>query len=73
MAKQADIYFQVDPWRIIEEGFDPDYARVSESVFSLANESMGVRGSFDEGTSGDSLRGVYVNGVYDLDQLNLLK
>ncbi len=70
MAKQADIYFRVDPWRIIEEGFDPGYARVSESVFSLANESMGVRGSFDEGTSGDSLRGVYVNGVYDLDQLN---
>ena len=70
MAKQADIYFQVDPWRIIEEGFDPDYARMSESVFSLANESMGVRGCFDEGTSGDSLRGIYVNGVYDLDQLN---
>ena len=66
MAKAADVYFRVDPWKIIEEGFDPAYSRVSESVFSLANENMGVRGCFDEGGSVDSLRGAYINGVYDL-------
>lgn len=70
MAKAADVYFAVDPWRIIERGFDPAYARVSESVFSLANETMGVRGCFDEGGSVDSLRGAYVNGVYDVEQLS---
>ena len=70
MAKQADRYFRTDPWKIIEEGFDPRYARVAESVFSLANETMGVRGYFDEGGSVDSLRGAYVNGVYDLERLN---
>ena len=70
MAKTADRYFGVDPWRITEEGFDPAYSRVGESVFSLANESMGVRGYFDEGGSVDSLRGAYINGVYDLEQLN---
>lgn len=70
MAKAADVYFQVDPWKIIEEGFDPAYSRVSESVFSLANETLGVRGSFDEGGSVDSLRGAYVNGVYDMERLN---
>ncbi|MBE5797907.1 MAG: family 65 glycosyl hydrolase [Clostridiales bacterium] len=69
MAKAADVYFAVDPWKIIERGFDPAYSRVSESVFSLANETMGVRGCFDEGGSADSLRGAYVNGVYDLEQL----
>ena len=69
MAKAADVYFRVDPWKIIEEGFDPAYARVSESVFSLANESVGVRGYFDEGGSADSLRGAYVNGVYDLEKI----
>ena len=69
MAKAADVYFRVDPWKIIEEGFDPGYSRVSESIFSLANESMGVRGSFDEGGSVDSLRGAYVNGVYDIERL----
>ncbi len=66
MAKVADVYFKVDPWKIIEEGFDPAYSRVSESVFSLGNESMGARGFFDEGGSVDSLRGCYNNGVYDM-------
>jgi len=70
MAKFADMYFKVDPWKIIEEGFDPAYSRVSESVFSLGNESLGVRGCFDEGGSTDSLRGSYNNGVYDIEQLN---
>ncbi|MBQ8137482.1 MAG: hypothetical protein IJ174_08625, partial [Clostridia bacterium] len=65
MAKTADQYFKVHPWKVIEEGFDPAYARVSESVFSLANETLGVRGCFDEGGSVDSLRGAYINGVYD--------
>ena len=69
MAKTADIYFKVDPWKIIEEGFDPAYSRVSESVFSLANETTGVRGCFDEDGSVDSLRGAYVNGVFDIEQL----
>ena len=69
MAKVADVYFAVDPWKIIEEGFDPAYSRVSESVFSLANESIGVRGCFDEGGSVDSLRGAYTNGVYEYVQL----
>lgn len=69
MAKVADIYFKVDPWKIIEDGFDPAYSRVSESIFSLANESIGVRGCFDEGGSLDSLRGAYINGVYDIAHL----
>ncbi len=69
MAKVADMYFAVDPWRIIENGFDPAYSRVSESVFSLGNESIGVRGCFDEDGSVDSLRGTYTNGVYDVEQI----
>lgn len=70
MAKVADIYFKEDPWKIVEEGFDPAYSRVSESVFSLANEGIGVRGFFDEGGSVDSLRGCYSNGVYDIAHLD---
>lgn len=69
MAKVADVYFKVDPWKIIEDGFDPNYSRVSESVFSLANESIGVRGFFEESGSVDSLRGCYCNGVYDMEKL----
>ncbi len=69
MAKIADKYFSADPWKVIERGFNPAYSRVSESVFSLSNENLGVRGFFDEGGTADSLRGCYVNGVYELEDL----
>lgn len=52
MAKVADKYLTVDPWAVVEEGFDPLRNRVSESIFSLGNEYMGVRGYPEEGYSG---------------------
>ncbi|HBC98954.1 MAG TPA: family 65 glycosyl hydrolase [Lachnoclostridium sp.] len=69
MAKSADIYYKVHPWKITEEGFNKDYALVSESIFSLGNEYMGTRGSFEEGYSGNSLTGSYFNGIYESIQL----
>jgi maltose phosphorylase len=65
MAKIADRYLLVDPWKISEAGFHPEKSRVSESLFSLGNEYQGVRGYFDEGYSGDSLIGCYLNGLYE--------
>ncbi len=65
MAKVADKYLLVDPWKVIEDGFHPDRSEVSESLFSLANEHHGVRGFFDEGYSGKSLIGSYLNGIYE--------
>jgi maltose phosphorylase len=65
MGKFADRYLKVCPWEVVEEGFKPEYGRVSESIFSLGNEWMGVRGYFEEGYSGDRLLGNYLNGVYE--------
>ncbi len=65
MAKEADRYFKVEPWRIVEQGFDPEHALVAESVFSLANEYMGIRGFLEEGYSGRTLIGSYFNGIYE--------
>lgn len=65
MAKVADTYFKEHPWQIIEEGFDPAYSKVAESIFSLANEYMGVRGYMEEGYSADRLVGSYFNGIYE--------
>jgi maltose phosphorylase len=65
MAKIAQRYVSVDPFKIIEEGFHPERSKVSESLFSLANEYCGIRGTFDEGTHFETLRGSYFNGVYD--------
>lgn len=64
-AKQPTRYMKVDPWAIIEKGFDPARCRYSESVFSLANEYMGVRGYFEEGFSGGGLLGSYFNGLFE--------
>jgi maltose phosphorylase len=60
--------FKIDEWKVIEEGFDPQTNRFSESIFSLGNEHMGLRGFFEEGYSGDSLKGTYVAGVYYPDK-----
>ncbi|BBI35597.1 glycoside hydrolase family 65 protein [Cohnella abietis] len=65
MAKIADKYLVVDTWKVIEKGFDPSRNRVSESIFSLGNEYMGVRAYPEEGYSGDSLVGSYFNGLFE--------
>lgn len=59
-------YFTGDPWTIVEKDFDPAYERISESVFSVANEFMGVRGYNEEGYSGDHLLGSYFNHLYEM-------
>lgn len=69
MAKVADQYFQIHPWEIVEEGVNPQYAKVAESVFSIGNEYMGVRGYFEEGYAGESLIGSYFNGIYEREIL----
>ena len=69
MAKIADKYYITDPWNIIEEGFDKAYSQVSESIFSLGNEYMGVRGYFEEGYSNESLIGSYFNGIYESQEV----
>ncbi|NLW59058.1 MAG: glycoside hydrolase family 65 protein [Firmicutes bacterium] len=60
--------FIADEWKIIEEGFSPEQNRFSESIFTLGNEHMGLRGFFEERYSGDSLPGIYLAGVYYPDK-----
>lgn len=65
MAKTAQRYLQIDPWTVTEKGFHPGRSLVSESIFSVGNEFMGVRGYFEEGYSGETLLGSYFNGVFE--------
>ncbi|MUG44597.1 hypothetical protein [Paenibacillus woosongensis] len=64
MPKIADKYLAVDPWKVVEEGFgfDAGRNRVSESIFSLGNEYMGVRGIRKKGTAGIHYWGVTLTG-----------
>lgn len=65
MGKIAERIYEIDREKIIERGFHKESNQVSESIFSLGNEYMGVRAAFDEGSSLPSLRGTYYNGIYD--------
>ena len=61
-------YLKHDPWKIIEEGFHPEYNEVSESCFSIGNGCMGQRANFEEQFSGKRLQGSYVAGIYYPDK-----
>mgnify|MGYP000170988521 CR=1 FL=1 len=60
--------FVCDPWKIIQTRLDPSQNRAAESLFTLGNEYMGLRGFLEEGYSGDTLPGVYVGGIYYPDK-----
>ncbi len=64
-------YLKHHEWQIIEEGFDPHYNKISESVFSIGNGRMGQRANFEEEYSGETLRGSYVAGVYYPDKTSV--
>ncbi|GAB1451588.1 glycoside hydrolase family 65 protein [Draconibacterium sp.] len=61
-------YIKHHEWLIIEEGFEPENMRISESIFSIGNGKMGQRANFEEQYSGDSLQGSYVAGIYYPDK-----
>jgi maltose phosphorylase len=61
-------YIQPDNWSIIEEGFDTESVKSSESLFSIGNGAMGQRANFEEYYSGATFQGSYIAGVYYPDK-----
>ena len=57
-------YLHIDEWNIVEEGFDPDRQRMSESIFSLGNGHIGQRGNFEEQYDSDSYQASFVAGIH---------
>ena len=60
--------FETNPWRVIEKGFDPRQNRIGESLTSIGNGYMGLRGNFEEDYTGDTHRGTYLGGVWFPDK-----
>ncbi|MFG2819347.1 glycoside hydrolase family 65 protein [Kitasatospora sp. NPDC048365] len=60
--------FAVDPWGVVEHGFDLAGQARAESVFALSNGHIGLRGNLDEGEP-HGLPGTYLNGVFELRPL----
>jgi len=61
-------YILPDNWSVIEEGFDAERVRSSESLFSIGNGAMGQRANFEEQYSGHTFQGSYIAGVYYPDK-----
>jgi len=60
--------FEYNEFKVIENELNKEELRFSESIMSLANEYMGMRGNFEEKYSGDSLQGTYIGGVWFPDK-----
>ncbi len=61
-------FLKTDPWKLIEEKFDPARVKSSESLFALGNGVMGGRANFEEHYSGESLQGNYIGAIYYPDK-----
>ncbi|RZJ74297.1 MAG: glycoside hydrolase family 65 protein, partial [Flavobacterium sp.] len=61
-------YIVPDNWSIIEQGFDVERVKSSESLFSIGNGAMGQRANFEESYSAETFQGSYIAGVYYPDK-----
>ncbi len=61
-------YIQPNEWSILEEGFDSQKVKSSESLFSIGNGAMGQRANFEEQYTGATFQGSYIAGVYYPDK-----
>lgn len=60
--------FEIDPWNIRTSELDKENKRLQESLTSIGNGYMGMRGNFEEGYSGDTHIGTYLAGVWFPDK-----
>lgn len=60
--------FEVNPWTVTTHELNPQDKRLQESMTSLGNEYMGMRGMFEEVYSGDTHQGIYIGGVWFPDK-----
>lgn len=60
--------FEIDPWKVVTHEFKPEEKRLQESMTSIGNEYMGMRGMFEETYSGDTHKGIYLGGVWYPDK-----
>ena len=55
-------------WIVEQKQWEPQKERFYESLFSLGNGYMGLRGTMEETYSADTLKGMYLGGVWYPDK-----
>jgi alpha,alpha-trehalose phosphorylase len=57
-------HFPVDEWALIESDFDAAHAGRNETLFTVGNGYLGMRGNLDEGRDGYDA-GTFINGFHE--------
>lgn len=60
--------FDVDSWKLTTHTLHSTHMRLQESITSIGNGYMGMRGNFEEAYSGDHHQGTYISGVWFPDK-----
>jgi alpha,alpha-trehalose phosphorylase len=68
MAMMDRERFPVDPWKLVEKKFDLDSAGLSETLFSIGNGYVGMRGNNAEGRKAHE-HGTFINGLHETWQI----
>ncbi|WP_244932094.1 glycosyl hydrolase family 65 protein [Nocardioides sp. W7] len=56
--------FPIDPWRLVETSYHPDDLGITETLFTVANGYLGMRGNPEEGRPSYA-HGTFVNGFHE--------
>jgi alpha,alpha-trehalose phosphorylase len=56
--------FPIDAWRFVETDFNPDDLGINETLFTVANGYLGMRGNPEEGRDAYA-HGTYINGFHE--------
>jgi alpha,alpha-trehalose phosphorylase len=57
--------FPVDPWRLTERIYSEDRIGLAETIFTVANGYLGMRGNSSEGRQAHE-HGTYINGLHEV-------
>lgn len=64
IVRPPEFVYPIDEWRMIETRFYARYLPQAETIFSIGNGYLGLRGNFDEGRPIHQ-RGTFVNGFHE--------
>ena len=59
-----EFHYPIEEWRWVEKTFAPQFLPPAETIFTVANGYLGMRGAFEEGEPAYR-HGTYVNGFHE--------
>ncbi len=72
MKSEKPPLYDYEPWRITEKEFKTENNHHNETIFTLGNGYMGLRGTLEEdynGPSNTTTPGFYINGIYEEEKI----